>query len=255
MVAIKKREEETRKQFLQNPIQLKKLQSTLDKQLRKKKKKFKKHRNSIDIDILIAEKLQSLKNNSVDLSSITNSSHISNESDLDKILIKKFRKYKSRLTEGDITEILDTNKDEVTSSSKSDNDEDSNFIPKGRSKNMNRGKNWDSKTYKKFEHQNDKNHNIRNSRTRLTEEEKEKRRKEMMENAMWRDKERTNNVKRYREEDATESKIQRNYNPDFIHKELMKSANSGSVESRIKSNINSIQRSKSDMNMHFSKRM
>ncbi|GJQ86519.1 putative pre-mRNA splicing factor [Trypoxylus dichotomus] len=41
LVAIKKREEETRKQFLQNPIQLKKLQSTLHNQLRKKQKKYK----------------------------------------------------------------------------------------------------------------------------------------------------------------------------------------------------------------------
>lgn len=88
---------------------------------------------------------------------------------------------------------------------------------------------------------------------KLTEEEKERRRKEMMENAAWRDVERTKNVKRYRDKDAKETANQ-DYDPDFVHKQLLKSAASSTVESRIKANINSIQRSKNDMNSHFSRR-
>lgn len=89
--------------------------------------------------------------------------------------------------------------------------------------------------------------------SKLTEEEKERRRKEMMENATWRDEERTKNVKHYRDKDAKETASQ-DYDPDFVHKQLLKSAASSTVESRIKANINSIQRSKGDMNSHFSRR-
>lgn len=92
-------------------------------------------------------------------------------------------------------------------------------------------------------------------RTKLSEEEKEKRRIEMMQNAKWRDLEREKNVKHYKETDLKEEVHQKNsYDPEFIQKQLLKSANSSSVESRIKSNINNIQRSRSDMNKHFSKR-
>ncbi|KRT79110.1 hypothetical protein AMK59_8435, partial [Oryctes borbonicus] len=256
LVAIKKREEETRKQFLQNPIQLKKLQSTLDKQLRKKNKKFKKHKN-LDIDALIAEKLQSLQSYSIDLNLFTNASNISDQNALDKILIKKFRKYKNYLTERDLHEILDTGntKNEITN--KESDNEDSNFASRSKSRNIqreggqNRGHN---KLYGRHEQSNQREQNVRNKKTRLTEEEKESRRQEMMENAMRRDIERSSNVKRYREEEKMESKMQRDYNPEFIHRELIKSANSGTVESRIKSNINSIQRSNEHMNRHFSRR-
>jgi len=91
-------------------------------------------------------------------------------------------------------------------------------------------------------------------RRKLTEEEKEKIRREMMENAMWRDSERVKNVKRYREKDSQEDQKPKDYDPEFLKKEFLKSANSSSVESRIKANINNIQRSGNDMNRNFSKR-
>lgn len=88
---------------------------------------------------------------------------------------------------------------------------------------------------------------------KLTEEEKEKRRREMMENAAWRDQEREKNVKRYKDEDMKESK-QIDYNPDFMHNQMVKATASSSVESRIKSNVNNIQRSSRHMDKHFSRR-
>lgn len=97
---------------------------------------------------------------------------------------------------------------------------------------------------------------LRQQRTRLTDEEKERRRREMMKNAEWRDEERVNNVRRYREQDMADSKSQKHksYDTEFLKKELLKSANSSTIESRIKSNMNNIQRSHSDMNRHFSRR-
>uniref|UniRef100_A0A1Y1L9C4 CBF1-interacting co-repressor CIR N-terminal domain-containing protein n=1 Tax=Photinus pyralis TaxID=7054 RepID=A0A1Y1L9C4_PHOPY len=93
-----------------------------------------------------------------------------------------------------------------------------------------------------------------NRRRALTEEEKEKKRREMMVNASWRDKERANNMRLHRERNSKEDLDRKEYKPEFLKKELLKSANSSSVESRIKANINNIQRSGSDMSKHFSKR-
>ncbi|XP_018336566.1 uncharacterized protein DDB_G0283697-like [Agrilus planipennis] len=88
----------------------------------------------------------------------------------------------------------------------------------------------------------------------LSREEREKRIKEMMANAAWRDKERAEAVRIHRESESNQSKIPDEYNPEFLHKELLKSANSASVESRIKANVNNIQRSSRDMSSNFSKR-
>jgi hypothetical protein len=74
-----------------------------------------------------------------------------------------------------------------------------------------------------------------------------------MRDAVLRDKERSYNVKKYREKEEQERKEQ-DFDPEFVHKQLLKSAHSSSVESRIKSNINKIQRSSGDMNRHFSRR-
>lgn len=92
-------------------------------------------------------------------------------------------------------------------------------------------------------------------REKLSEEEKEKRRLEMLDNATWREKERYKNIKRYMEEDAKESKeSKKEFDKEFVHKELLKSVNSQSVESRIKANRNNIQRGSGSMNSNFSKR-
>lgn len=53
-------------------------------------------------------------------------------------------------------------------------------------------------------------------RSSLTEREKNQRRKEMMANAVWRDKEREKNVKIYREQEKKEEHISALHNKDFI---------------------------------------
>lgn len=54
------------------------------------------------------------------------------------------------------------------------------------------------------------------ARSSLTEKEKEQRRKEMMANAIWRDKEREKNVKIYREQEKKEEQPNTSYDKDFI---------------------------------------
>nr|CAI5825886.1 unnamed protein product [Callosobruchus analis] len=89
---------------------------------------------------------------------------------------------------------------------------------------------------------------------RLTEEEKEKIRKQMMKDAVKREKERSENLRQYREEDKKEE-MAMSYNRDFIHRELVKSTKDTSIEGRIKSKLNSIQRSSVHMNSNFSKKI
>lgn len=93
------------------------------------------------------------------------------------------------------------------------------------------------------------------ARSGLTEEEKEQRRKEMMANAVWRDKEREKNVKTYREQEKKEEQnSDKSYNKDFIRKQLVVATEVGTVASRIKANINNIQRSGRAMDTNFAKR-
>jgi len=92
------------------------------------------------------------------------------------------------------------------------------------------------------------------ARPRLTEEEKEQRRKEMMANAVWRDKEREKNVKIYREQHKKEEQNNTSFDRDFIRKQLIAVTEVDSVASRIKAKINNIQRSGRAMDTNFAKR-
>lgn len=88
----------------------------------------------------------------------------------------------------------------------------------------------------------------------LTEEEKERRRQEMIANATWRDEERERNVKKYRIEEKKEIDSRKVYNQDFVTKQLAAAAEISTVASRIKANINNIQRSGRAMDTNFAKR-
>lgn len=97
---------------------------------------------------------------------------------------------------------------------------------------------------------------VRPERKQLNDDEMDKKRREMMTNAQWRDKERESNVKKYREEDMTQTDKDGNssFDHDFITKQLTKAARTETVESRIKSKINTIQRSGRAMDSNFARR-
>lgn len=99
----------------------------------------------------------------------------------------------------------------------------------------------------------DKHHHHHHKKVELTDEERERKLREMMANASWRDKERVLNVKKYREQEKKET-TEKTYNKDFIRKQLMAAAEHGTVASRIKSNINNIQRSGRAMDSNFARR-
>ena len=80
--------------------------------------------------------------------------------------------------------------------------------------------------------------------------------KEMMENAKWREDQRTKNVKHFRKMDEEEEKkhIEGTHDPDFIRNQLVTAASSGTVEKRIQSNKHNIQRGVNDMDKNFARR-
>lgn len=91
----------------------------------------------------------------------------------------------------------------------------------------------------------------------MTAEEKQQKLDEMQKNAAWRDEERKKNVTKYREDEAKEREEREKavYDKDYINKQLQKAlVTQTSVESRIKANVNNIQRSSGAMDSNFAKR-
>ncbi|KAM7418431.1 hypothetical protein PAMA_015856 [Pampus argenteus] len=92
---------------------------------------------------------------------------------------------------------------------------------------------------------------------KLSAEELERKRREMMEQAKQREEDRENNVKRYKRQDEQEKQREQNTKHDrhagFIHNMKLDSAASSSLEDRVKRNIHSIQRTPASLD-NFMKR-
>ncbi|CAG9854209.1 unnamed protein product [Phyllotreta striolata] len=125
LVAIKRQEEEARRQFLQNPIQLKKLQEAMKSQENKKKskkQKKKKHDSEDELDRQLAEKLKKLKGKSASKNLLKNNKK-EEEDNIDIILMHKFNQLKDKLSQEDLNDILagkssDSEEENVKKSSK-----------------------------------------------------------------------------------------------------------------------------------------
>ncbi|XP_055595891.1 pre-mRNA-splicing factor CWC25 homolog [Uranotaenia lowii] len=90
----------------------------------------------------------------------------------------------------------------------------------------------------------------------LTEEEMEARRREMLGNAAWRDQERQRNVKQYEDDDRRQEEKEghRKYDKEFVNRQFKHAADNETVERRIKSNRNNIQRAGGSMSNNFARR-
>ncbi|XP_072525136.1 pre-mRNA-splicing factor CWC25 homolog isoform X2 [Salminus brasiliensis] len=92
---------------------------------------------------------------------------------------------------------------------------------------------------------------------RLSAEELEKKRKEMMGFAREREEERESNVKRYKRQDEQEkarTDAKHDHHASFIHNMKLESAATSSVEDRVKRNIHSIQRTSASLEKNFMRR-
>ncbi|KAG8446555.1 hypothetical protein GDO86_014129 [Hymenochirus boettgeri] len=89
---------------------------------------------------------------------------------------------------------------------------------------------------------------------KLSAEELERRRLEMMEDARQREVERESNVRRYKQDDEREKEEKQKKESKFLHNMKLESAASSSVEDRVKRNIHGIQRTSAALEKNFMKR-
>jgi hypothetical protein len=91
---------------------------------------------------------------------------------------------------------------------------------------------------------------------KLSEEELERKRMEMMDNAAWREKDRKQHVKKYYEKEEMEKiEHEKEFDKDFMSRNIKHAQNNvQSLESRIRSNLNNIQRNDRSMNDNFARK-
>ncbi|XP_016954908.1 pre-mRNA-splicing factor CWC25 homolog [Drosophila biarmipes] len=95
------------------------------------------------------------------------------------------------------------------------------------------------------------------AKPKLSDSDREARLREMMDNATWREADRTQVVRKHREAYAREEaqNRERDFDKEFINKEVKKAiANHNSIGDRIRANLNNIQRTASSMDSNFARK-
>ncbi|KAJ4443776.1 hypothetical protein ANN_05554 [Periplaneta americana] len=272
---IKKKEIESRSQILKNPVKLKQLKELIkeeksrkSKKHRKNKKKKRSRHDSSD---------DSSEDGGKDLDALLAAKYIKLKEKLHRSNIAKFRKHESDSSDdgeqkrkrGGIDKRETAYRKRKHKSDSSEGDESDSKPVKGYGL-VKMSK--DSSRKIKHEPASENRHRrsrsrspvrqavpvkkpwVRPERKKLTEEELEQKRLEMLDNAKWRDKERERNVARYKAQDEKERKQSSQYSGDFLRKQLSYAASQGTVAGRIKANINNIQRSGKEMDKNFARR-
>ncbi|XP_054460693.1 pre-mRNA-splicing factor CWC25 homolog [Anoplopoma fimbria] len=261
---IRKREEEKKREFLSNPVKMKKIKEMLRQNLNKKdkKKKRKKDKKEKREDKERRKekkhKRRSSSSSSVEEDEKKHRTHSRDESSADT-------KHRSHHLPG-YGLLLPTGRHHQSSapsnhsgrrgrsSSRSphrnhrDNHFDSSSSHRGDKKVEPKASSQQGERYQRPRHPVSK---------KLTADELEHKRREMMDQAKQRDEDRENNVKRYKKQEEQEKQQEQNVKFDrhagFIHNMKLDSAASSSVEDRVKRNIHSIQRTAASLD-NFMKR-
>lgn len=262
---IRKREEEKKREVLNNPVKMKKikelLQSSLEKKKKKKekKKKHKKHRHrspsSSEDEQTKAKSRKKIDNFSSEPShsimpgyglQIRDHSH------------EKMASHKTQQGSESKSHGLSPQRHSGKKSTYESKSSRRSRSPPRHSKEHNT-KEWKAKT--RDRNPSPKKEGYRRQHPsgysrKLSAEELEQKRKEMMENAKWREEERANNVSRHRKEEEQERALEKLDNRDgkFIHHIKLESASTSSLEDRVKRNIHSIQRTNAALEKNFMQR-
>ncbi|KAM3921239.1 pre-mRNA-splicing factor CWC25 homolog [Leptodactylus fuscus] len=245
---IRKREDEKRREVLKNPVKMKKirelLQSSLDKKSKKKKKEKKKRKK---------ERRSS------------SSSSSDGESDPDDRTASRAYRHRQHSPSPPLHKKAPGYGLQIRDSSKNNKrdvaaEQDRH---RGRSRSPHHDRVPDkSKSDRKYKRSPSPKKEERYRRQKvsgytkkLSAEELEKRRLEMMEDAKQREREREGNVRRYKQEEENEEKKEHHKKDSkFLHQMKLDSAASSSLEDRVKRNIHGIQRTSSALEKNFMKR-
>ncbi|XP_044274646.1 pre-mRNA-splicing factor CWC25 homolog isoform X2 [Varanus komodoensis] len=257
---IRKREEEKKREVLNNPVKMKKIKELLQSSLEEKKKKKKKKK----------EKKKKHKKHR---------HHSSSSSENEQIKARSQEKTSSSVETlhskmpGYGLQVRETFPHKLQQSSRSKSQYLSPERHSGkkstyqvefshrRSRSPRHDKQYNSKEQKAkagVRSPSPKKEGYRRQLTsrKLSAEELERKRQEMMDNAKWREAERMNNVNRHRREEERERAQEKLSHCDgkFIHHIKLESASTSSLEDRVKRNIHSIQRTAAALEKNFMQR-
>jgi len=269
LVSLKMKEVDTRKKILDNPLKMREINSyieSLKKKKHKKDKKRKKHKKNKDhekddedLDNMLLQKLKGIseeptqkvhpgKSNEANPRNSRRES--SSESSADERNHHKIRR-KDRDTSVEKYRSKDHKRKKYDSSPKRNKDNDHYHRDRQSKMRTNRDRFASPKRRSRSPHRRESKRDTQDS----SESERAKKLQEMMENANWREEQRTKKVKSYRMKESEEEAARlEKHDPSFLRKELSKAAESGSVEKRIKSNKHNIQRGFSSMSENFARR-
>ncbi|KAM9296724.1 pre-mRNA-splicing factor CWC25 homolog [Gastrophryne carolinensis] len=239
-----KREDEKKKEVLNNPVKMKKIKELLQSSLEKKSKKKKKEKK---------KRKKERRSSSSDEDS-------SREQDKEH---KRSHRHRSRSSSPTTRQKVPGYGLQVRESSKGFKREDEPNRHRDHSRSPHRERAHDKSRaegrYKKSpspkKEEKYRRPKVSGYTKKLSAEELEQRRLEMMDNAKQREVERENNVRRYKQEDEREEKKSHSKKDGkFLHNMKLESATSSSLEDRVKRNIHGIQRTASALEKNFMKR-
>ncbi|XP_007545251.1 pre-mRNA-splicing factor CWC25 homolog [Poecilia formosa] len=255
---IRKREEEKKREVLTNPVKMKKikemLRQNLDKKDKKKKRKKEKKEKRGDKERKKEKKhKRRTSSSSSEEEGDKHRSHLRDEFKDSKSRSRHLPGYGLQLPSGrhHQASVMSSNsgrRERSRSRSPHRNHKDSRSYASSYKKVEARDPSPQRETY-----QRQRNHVSK----KLSAEELERKRREMMDQAKQREEDRENNVKRYKRQDEQDKQREQNAKHDrhagFIHNMKLESAASSSLEDRVKRNIHSIQRTPASLD-NFMKR-
>ncbi|KFW96942.1 Pre-mRNA-splicing factor CWC25, partial [Phalacrocorax carbo] len=276
---IRKKEEEKKREVLNNPVKMKKikelLQNSLDKREKKKKKekkkKHKKHRH----------RSSSSESDSSDEERSKNKSQRRTNSYSWKSASSKVPGYGLQVR-------VDSDQSHRSRSSPAAGQERAPHKHRDRSRSRSQSRSPQRRSSKKNSEQSgcrgsrspsrhSKQHNNREEKGRarspspkksyrrqhapgytrkISPEELERKRQEMMENAKWREEERATNLRKHRREEELERELEKLDSRDgkFFNRLKLESASTSTLEDRVKRNIHSLQRTPAALEKNFMQR-
>ncbi|XP_061764148.1 pre-mRNA-splicing factor CWC25 homolog [Nerophis ophidion] len=250
---IRKREEEKKREVLTNPVKMKKIKEMLRQNLEKKDKKKKKKKDKERRK----ERKHKRRHSSSSSDEDDKKKHRSREetSTHSKSHNHHVPGYGLQLPAGRHHQSSALNHTRRNERSRSQSPPRQNGESRSSSSSLRQDKKIEvsARSPQRERYQRQRNHVSK----KLSREELEQKRKEMMDQAKQRDEDRENNVRRYRKQDEQEKQQEQNSKRDrhvgFIHDMKLESAATSSLEDRVKRNIHCIQRTPASLD-NFMKR-
>ncbi|KAK2178958.1 hypothetical protein NP493_521g00011 [Ridgeia piscesae] len=278
LYAIRRQEEEARKKLLQNPIKMKHLQKLIEekeqhrasKKRKEKKKKHKKHKkhkhrssssSSDSDDSLVRQYLEVVKKKQEMGAGVGGSSRSEDEQE-------EVRKRQYGLIVAATQEAVPKKQRQESLPSRRRETESESTREERRKRHGREASRTSSPHNKSRSYQRSRSRERQGSRHRHSEPNREQRksrkldseamdrkRQAMLDNAKWRDEQRRENIKKYKEDADKEKTVstKHKHGAEFLNPLLMEHAAQSSIADRIKRNIYSIQRTPADLDKNFTK--